>query len=709
MKPSRFRGLYLLFFLSGFPALLYQIVWQRALFTIFGVNMEAVTVVVCAFMLGLGLGSLCGGWVSRRPGVPLLAAFGGMELAVAGFGFFSLDLFRWVATYSAGASAGVAFFLTFGLVLFPTMLMGATLPLLVTHLVRASGDVGRSVGVLYFVNTLGSAVACFAAALFTMRVLGMTGSVRLAVVLNVGIGLTVLAMHIWGRRGEVGAVVVDGRGALALPLGAAVAVAAAAGFISLGYEIVWYRVYSFVTGGSPECFSFVLGAFLAGIAFGSLGARGGSLRAMAVLVVLANGVGFLSVPFLGWALGEYDYTVTLPVVALGAGLLGATFPMLCQAAVGTDAPGAGLSYLYLANIAGSALGSYVMGFVLMDSWSLRGICLFLLLLGLGAAALIVPRWRMAVVCCGLGGLGVWAAGPLFDQIYERLMYKDEFAAGMRFTDVVETRSGVVTVDRERHIYGGGAHDGVLSTDVLTYDSCIRPFSLSYLHPAPKEILLIGMAGGAWAQITGNHPQLERAVAVEINPGYTMVIGRYPEVAPVLRNPKVRIVIDDGRRWMAAHRDQKFDAILMDTVQHWRAHATNLLSVEMLTLARGMLKPGGVIYYNTTYSDAVQKTGASLFPYALRFGPFLAVSERPLELDEARWREAMWKYTFDGRRVLDPADPRAVARVEQMARYLRTVDTTGNEHLAVEGAESIRRRTAGAAVVTDDNMATEWRR
>src|SRR2546427_2232945 len=52
-----------LFFLSGFPALLYQVVWQRALFTIYGVNIESVTVVVSAFMLGLGLGSLVGGFI----------------------------------------------------------------------------------------------------------------------------------------------------------------------------------------------------------------------------------------------------------------------------------------------------------------------------------------------------------------------------------------------------------------------------------------------------------------------------------------------------------------------------------------------------------------------------------------------------------------------------------------------------------------------
>jgi predicted membrane-bound spermidine synthase len=692
--------LYLLFFLSGFPALIYQIVWQRALFTIFGVNVESVTVVVSAFMLGLGTGSLLGGWLSKRPGVPLLALFGWMELGIAGFGVVSLPLFHWVARYTAGAPPGQTFALTFLLVLLPTIGMGATLPLLVTELVRRSGHVGRAVGMLYFVNTLGSAVACFAAALWMMGSLGMSGSVRLAAGINAAVGLAVLALHLRLPPGRHAATAGEATGqGLALPV--AMGIGFVIGWISLGYEIVWYRIYSFVTGGDPRSFSFVLGAFLAGIAFGSLASRWIGGRWIAALILLANAVGFLTVPGVAWAVRSYSYEWTLPLVAAAAGLLGATFPLLCQAAIGKDTPGPGLSYLYISNIAGSALGSYGMGFILMDLWTLREISLFLLGAGALAAGAIAwgqRQWPAAVLAAGLAMAGLWSSQPLFHMIYEKLQYKDELDPAAPFTDVVETHSGVVTVDAERHIYGGGAHDGVLTTKFAS-DSCVRPYSLSYFHPAPKEVLLVGMAGGAWAEIVGRHPQLERAVVVEINPGYRTVIGRYAEVAGVLRNPKVEIVIDDGRRWMAAHSRQKFDAILMDTVQHWRAHATNLLSVEMLTLARGMLKPGGVIYYNTTYSDDVQKTAVTLFPHAWRFGPFLAVSDSPLALDARRWRRVLEQYGVAG----DPA------RVDLLESYFRTVDETGNEHWAVESRESLRRRTAAARVITDDNMAAEWGR
>src|SRR6266849_4767412 len=101
MGKAAFRWIYLLFFLSGFPALIYQIVWQRTLFSIFGVNIQSVTVVVSAFTLGLGLGSLAGGRLSNSPAAPLLLLFGGMELGIAAYGVISLRLFHWVAGFTA--------------------------------------------------------------------------------------------------------------------------------------------------------------------------------------------------------------------------------------------------------------------------------------------------------------------------------------------------------------------------------------------------------------------------------------------------------------------------------------------------------------------------------------------------------------------------------------------------------------------------------
>jgi len=194
------RILYPVFLVSGFAAILYQLVWQRALFRLLGTSSESVTLIVTAFMLGLGVGSLAGGAWSSKPGRPLALVFGLAELGIGAFGLVSLRLFSWIAAETpeaAGLSIGL---IAFGAVLVPTVLMGATLPILVAVLVRSSGNVGRSVGMLYFVNTLGSAVGSLAAAAWILGALGQGGSVLLAAGINLAASLTVIGSHLRGGR-----------------------------------------------------------------------------------------------------------------------------------------------------------------------------------------------------------------------------------------------------------------------------------------------------------------------------------------------------------------------------------------------------------------------------------------------------------------------------------------------------------------------------
>src|ERR1700730_2978782 len=111
----------ILFLCSGMPALIYQHVWQRVLFSIYGVNVQSVAVVVSAFMLGLGIGSLVGGRVSERFPDRGISIFGICELAVAGFGLISLRLFHWASGFTAGTSLGYIILFSFLLLIVPTM------------------------------------------------------------------------------------------------------------------------------------------------------------------------------------------------------------------------------------------------------------------------------------------------------------------------------------------------------------------------------------------------------------------------------------------------------------------------------------------------------------------------------------------------------------------------------------------------------------
>jgi predicted membrane-bound spermidine synthase len=186
------------FTVSGISALLYQLVWQRALLTLYGSNVESVAMVVTAFMLGLGLGSLAGGALSKKAGVPLVLVFCLAELGIGLYGLFSLRLFHLVGQFTLGVGAVPTGLLAFALVFIPTLLMGATLPLLVAHQVKETSSVGKSVSWLYFVNTLGAAAGAFLAAFFVLGSVGLSGAVRTGAVLNGLAALTILAA--WLRR-----------------------------------------------------------------------------------------------------------------------------------------------------------------------------------------------------------------------------------------------------------------------------------------------------------------------------------------------------------------------------------------------------------------------------------------------------------------------------------------------------------------------------
>jgi len=117
-----------------------------------------------------------------------------------------------------------------------------------------------------------------------------------------------------------------------------------------------------------------------------------------------------------------------------------------------------------------------------------------------------------------------------------------------------------------------------------------------------------------------------------------------------------------------------------------------------------LNPGGVAYYNTTWSDDVLATGASVFPYAVRISSFLAVSDSPLALDKDRWRSALGRYSMDGRPVFDLANPAEKQRLDEVLHLADELDIPAG---GIESRQSLLRRLTHARAVTDDNMGTEW--
>jgi spermidine synthase len=727
------RVLCVLFFFSGFPALIYQLTWQRALFRIFGVNIESVTIVVTAFMLGLGLGSIAGGWLSKHRGIALLPLLAAIELATGAFGLFSLAIFDEVGAFTIGLPLMATGVVTLALVIVPTLLMGATLPLLVSHLVRRTGNVGNAVGLLYYVNTLGAGAACLAATVLLFPFLGMQGAVLVAAAMNAAVALGALAAHWYDRRdGILTGPDAPARGIARAPLLALkpmLALAAAGGFVSLSYEIFFFRTVSYASGSSATAFAVTLSAFLVGIASGSRRAgehcavlsREEAMRRAVGSLMTANLLGIVFLPVLSqlaW-LNRGIVAVAMVMVFLIARRWGALLPYLAELGIAADArAGMRTALLYLANILGSACGAILTGFVLMDYLGLVDLGVVLVLMGLACAVLLVltlqvPRWQKVLRAASASALGVVAlvAIPVFAaQVLENLQWKGSPEA-KPFVKVLENRSGIITVAADGTVFGHGMYDGKFNTD-LKHDSngIVRPYALSLFHPAPRHVLMIGLSSGSWAQVIASNPDVETFTVVEINPGYVQLVAQEPEVASVLGNPKVRIVTDDGRRWLNVDREEKFDAIISNTTWFFRANVTNLISTEFLELVRRHLKPGGIFFYNTTDSARAQRTGCLGFAQGARFTNHMVVSDAPIAWDFARWRRTLEAYRIDGKAIFDPprAEDRAVLdRLMGMDGSLTAGPAAGLDR-PIEPCPDILARTAGLKPVTDDNMGSEWR-
>lgn len=500
---------------------------------------------------------------------------------------------------------------------------------------------------------------------------------------------------------------------------AAALLSAFGGFIALSYEILWFRVYLYASGGRANTFAFLLGAYLMGLAFGSLGAsifckddekHTLALRAFFWLFGISQIAAFLTAPFVSYIVTKAPFAFSYVPAFVSAGLMGVTLPLVSHFGVrlSEGSVGQGVSVLYLANIVGSTLGSLVTGFWMLEHWQVGEISVVLAFSGLLMALAVLylagsgRRERIAgtaVVVCALLLLPL-AGAEMFDGFYMRLFLKQYYKAGERFERTVTNRSGVINVKKDGSLYGGGVYDGVFSTDFVNdRNMIVRAYAIPAFHSAPEEVLVVGLGSGSWTKVIAANPAVKRITVVEINPGYLDVIKEYPVVSGILSDPKVEIVIDDGRRWLRAHPERKFDLIVQNTTYNWRMNATNILSMEYLELIRKHLKPGGINYYNTTGSWRVQRTGASVFPYALRFINFLAVSDSPVSFSTENWSKALMHYEIDGRKVLEQAESVGQRDLEVFLRR-QTVSQ-------VELRQEILRRTEGMTLVTDDNMGTEW--
>lgn len=743
----------LLFLVSGFAALIYQIVWQRALFTAFGVNIESITIVVAVFMFGLGVGSLVGGrlsqrWPNRLPQLFLLS-----ELAIGVFGLVSLPLIKTVSEWTLHGSLFVIAITIYALLCIPTIFMGATLPILAAYLHQLNKNVGRTVSTLYLFNTAGSAIACFVTADWLFGLLGLSGTLYVAAGCNFLVGLCVYwSVGMLEGAATDSALAPDestatnpraSGGHRGFPL--ILALAAAVGYLALSQEILWFRAISYVTQDKPTDFAHVLGCVLFGIAAGAGAARWlckqnpeTTLRVVGILLAASALLFGVSLPAFAEVLTHIEPAdsdsiaptavgVGYLIVSVSALLLGAVFPLLCHYAVRGVVVGQSISWIYFANIVGSTAGPLLTGFILLDIATLQTNLLVLTLLTAALAVIVLlisggPLPARAVVLGLLGvGMALYVVNheTWYAQMLEKLHLKHLFRSDYEYKYVIQNRSGIIAVEDDPKygdsIYGGGAYDGRFNLDPVGDGNGItRAYLLMALHPKAEEIVIIGMSGGAWLRALTMHPDIKKITVVEINPGYVDVMKNYPEIANALNDPRVTLHIDDGRRWLNRNPDERFDIMVMNSIYHWRGQATNLLSEDFLRMCQSRLKPGGFVYYNSTGSDDVFYTAAQVFKIVGAKNNIVIGSDTRLPSTKEERRGRLLKFQVDGvplfgREIAlkEVEDKIGIDKSDYLARLPKLVETLADFDPGDFGEYYRKRRDLW--LITDNNMATEYRK
>jgi spermidine synthase len=758
-RPSLLVPTALCVFVSGAASLGLEVVWSRQLKLVFGSTTLAVTTILVAYMLGLGLGGVFGGRLAGRlrNGV---RAFGMLEIGIGLYALFVPTLFdlypglfrESLAALGFWPAALARFALALVALALPTLLMGASLPVLVSALVPEGGRVGRGVGTLYGANTLGAFVGVLAATFVGFGALGVRGTNVAAALADVAVGIVawVFLSPRLGPRAEADAAHArPASGPRWTPL---VLSYGAVGFTALVYEVSWTRALAMILGSSVYSFATMLAGFLAGIGLGSLAARRrvdavGAPELLYGRGVLALGLTALAVAFAFRALPDLFLRSFASVgisgvhlVWLGLGvsfvlmlaptfLLGALFPLVVRLVSEQRGPhrasvGGVVGDVYFVNTIGSAIGAFTAGFVLIPLAGLRMTMAVAVALNWVTAAWIGRRRPALAVAAGVGaGLVLvfppsWRTADFALGAYYRSSAQLDFglppiplvgAVGDELLFYEEGINGTVSVQRS----ASGLEDGLLSlringkTDASLADMSTQVLSghLPVLFGGPvREALVIGHASGITAGALTLHA-LEQVDVCEIEPAVLSASHWFDDYnhRPLERD-EVRVIVDDGRSVLARASGQ-WDVIVSEPSNPWMTGCSNLFTAEFFREADAALRPGGrLLQWIQLYGMdelGLNSILAGLFEsfdyaYGFLYGSqstdlLVIATDEPLAPDDLPVLEEL---------------PRAVRRDLSRLRIYSTAELWSTLALLPEELRSLAERAH--TVNTDDSMFVELR-
>lgn len=690
--PSRSREagfLSLLFFASGASALIFQSCWQRVLSLHAGMDLYSVTTVVSAFMAGLGVGSLAGGTLADRLSpVRAVAIYAAAELLIGLFGVLSLPLLyqRYGAMAPEISSTALAFGVHFALLSLPTFLMGMTLPLLARGVVRHSHQIAPRLGQLYGANTLGAAMGALSTSgSWLLGRIGLEGAVWLASSLNLLCGLG--ALWLWRLARELSAEVGANQEAAApaapqaekAPLlgrpGHWVFLYGFTGFLSLGLEVLWFRLLNVLMSSNTFTFSRLLVGYLVGLGAGSfVGARvlGKVKRPDLAFLGLQAGIGaaaligpllvFAYLSTIGIRFGMRNFAAPLAILLPPTFMMGLCFPLI-QRVVSerVETVGRRTGLLMFSNTAGCVAGTLVTGFVLLDrAGTPFTLSLYAaLLVAPGLLALLSTTRGARRLALGAGALAA-AAGLLLALPGQASFWKllhGTMGMGGQFDEDGSCMIGMVEEQPGQHtLYISGEYQNGVPFD----DFHLRLGTLpALIHPAPRSALVIGLGTGSTAYGVSLDPRVEKGLCIEICGGELRLLkglrDRLPELDYLFSEPRMDFAVRDGRRHLL-EREDTYDLVVTDTLLSRSAYSGSLYSREFYGLVRRRLREGGA-FAQWVASQRSLETVADVFPHVVVVdskgyeGPrFLVASDRPIRLDPA---ELLARLEAADRRTLRP--------------------------------------------------------
>lgn len=746
---------------SGLAALVYQVVWVRMLGFAFGTTTEAIGTVLAVFFGGMALGNALAARGLGRVERPL-RLYALLELGIGAFALLSLPLLQRLDGLYAWVGAdheplGMTF-IRFGaaalVLLPPTIAMGATLPVVARGLVERDESLGRWSAILYTANTLGAVLGAYLCGFWLIPGLGLARTVVSAGLVNLGVAAAVLAVagslrvaladdsDVTDPAGEEGA---ERRWFLAF--------FALSGFVAIGYEIVWSKVFSIVMEGTLYGFSAVLSAYLFGIGAGSLAIARWVDRVrdlprlfglLHIAIAASVGLGMLTVPVLPHlfhklAAGAPEeavnrlFLLVLPVVLVPTMLFGAAFPVLIRIYTRSAAAvGRGMGVATALNTAGSIGSSLLVGFWWIPAFGIDATLYLLLVIDLAIGMLVLlgfqsqrGRQRLAAtasaallsvfVLLAYDGVrveqavvGRWLPSATFASYRAKL--RSETAS---IGPVIEGRNSLVTVHdspQGTHLRTNGMPEAGRTHAPPHYSQEARLLGvLPYLlAESPERALVVGFGGGTTVHAL-THTDVGAIEVVELEKGVVQAAELlYPDGDGPLTDPRVKLVLNDGRNelLLARHRGERWDLIASQPSHPWLMGAANLFTEDFFRLVGDTLTEGGVfaLWVNGFRTDdesllAIATSFERVFPGGIlvavaegdpRGGLVLLGGRRPLS----------WNVARVGARLAEPA----------LAELLAGHDLTSPEALLarVEGPVAAFAAIHPDASNTDDNAFIEMR-